>query len=184
MGILKQDSLAAKLWNFITITILKNANRFSVIGRDMKRIILCKVKELETKCVLICNWSDADHVKPKFVNENLFLKQYPQLQNKFLFIYSGNMGRTHNIEDILALATAFETEKDYLFLIIGGGAKFDKVKEESKRLKNVMVLPYQPFELLPHILSAGAFCFVCLDKNFTGYSTPSKTYGIMGQENQ
>jgi len=179
MGILKQDSLTAKLWNFITITILKNANRFSVIGRDMKRIILNKATGLETKSVLICNWSDAYHVKPIAIEENLFLKQYPQLKNKFLFVYSGNMGRTHNMENILALAKVFEPENDYMFLIIGGGAKFDKVTEESKGLKNVIVLPYQPFEMLPHVLSASTFCFVCLDKNFTGYSTPSKTYGIM-----
>ena len=127
MGILKQKSLTAKLWNFITITILKNANRFSVIGRDMERIILNKARGLEAKSVLICNWSDPGHVKPIAVAENIFLKQYPKLKNKFLFVYSGNMGRTHNMEDILILAKVFETENDYIFLIIGGGAKFDKV---------------------------------------------------------
>ncbi len=179
MGILKQDSLATKMWSFITISILKNANGFSVIGRDMERIILSKAKGLETKSVLICNWSDANHIKPGAAEENLFLLQYPQLKNKFLFVYSGNIGRTHNMEDILALAKTFEKESDYVFLVIGGGAKFNKVKEESKILKNVMVLPYQPFELLPHVLSASTFCLVCLDKNFTGYSVPSKTYGIM-----
>src|SRR6476660_4456820 len=100
MGILKQDSLSAKLWRFITISILKSANRFSVIGRDMERIILNKAPGLETKSVLIFNWSDAGHIKPIAIEENLFLKQYPQLKNKFLFVYSGNMGRTHNMEDI------------------------------------------------------------------------------------
>jgi glycosyltransferase involved in cell wall biosynthesis len=83
------------------------------------------------------------------------------------------------VEDVLALANAFETEKDYIFLIVGSGAKFNKVKEESERLQNVIVLPYQPFELLPHVLNASTFCFVCLHGNFTGYSTQSKTYGIM-----
>jgi glycosyltransferase involved in cell wall biosynthesis len=179
MGILKQGSLTTKIWNSITVSILKNANRFSVIGRDMERIILAKAEGLKTKSVLIFNWSDANHVKPIAAEENLFLKQYSELKNKFLFVYSGNLGRTHNIEDILALAKVFETENDCVFLIIGGGAKFNKVKEEAGLLKNVMVLPYQSFELLPHVLSASAFCFVCLDKNFTGYSVPSKTYGIM-----
>jgi len=120
MGILKQDSLATKMWSVITISILKNANGFSVIGRDMERIILSKAKGLETKSVLICNWSDANHIKPGAAEENLFLLQYPQLKNKFLFVYSGNIGRTHNMEDVMALAKTFEKESDYVFLVIGG----------------------------------------------------------------
>jgi glycosyltransferase involved in cell wall biosynthesis len=179
MGILKKGSLTQRVWNFCAILILKNATAFSVIGRDMEQLLISKAKGLEDKSVLIYNWSDADHVKPIRTSENIFLHQYPSLQGKFLFVYSGNIGRTHNIEDILALAKEFETEKDCTFLLIGGGAKFKWLNEEAKKFNNVIVLPYQPFELLPHVLNASTFCLVCLDKNFSGYSVPSKAYGIM-----
>lgn len=179
MGILKKDSLTARLWNFITLTILKNARGISVIGRDMEKIILSKAKCISSKTFFICNWSDADHVKPIPADENHFLRQHPELENKLLLVYSGNMSRTHNMEDIFMLAKEFESEKNCLFLIIGGGAKFNESQERAKGTTNVIVLSYQPFELLPHILSASTFCIVCLDKKFTGYSVPSKSYGIM-----
>ena len=33
--------------------------------------------------------------------------------------------------------------------------------------------------MLPHVLNAATFCLVCLEKEFTGYSVPSKTYSVM-----
>ena len=179
LGILKANSLITKLWSFITVSILKNAKAFAVIGRDMERIVVSKAKNIQEKSVLIYNWSDGQHVKPGDAGENLFLQQHPELKDKQLFIYSGNMGRTHNMEDILAFAKECSGEKFFHFLIIGGGAKFKAMHEAANELSNITVLPYQPYELLPHLLSAATFCLVCLDKDFTGYSVPSKTYGIM-----
>lgn len=179
LGLLSKNSLITKCWSFVTTSILKNAAAFSVIGRDMEKIILNKADGLNNKSVLIYNWSDAEHVKPIPKEENLFLQQHPQLKDKYLFVYSGNMGRTHNMHDILALAKECKTEKDYHFLIIGGGAKFEEVKTQSTGEENITVLPYQPFEILPHVLSASTYCLVCLEKEFTGYSVPSKTYSVM-----
>jgi len=179
MGILKEKAISTKTWNAVSQSILKNVKRFSVIGRDMERIILAKAKDLQEKSSLIYNWSDALHVKPIVNAENIFLQQHPALRDKILFVYSGNMGRTHNMEDILAFAKEFDNEQNCIFLFIGGGAKYKMVKEETAKRNNIMAMPYLPFELLPHVLNAAAYCLVCLDESFTGYSVPSKTYGIM-----
>ena len=45
--------------------------------------------------------------------------------------------------------------------------------------KNILLFPYQPFEHLSHSLSTADLSFVCLDSKFTGFSVPSKTYGLM-----
>lgn len=179
LGLLSSGSIVTKCWAYVTTSILKHAAAFSVIGRDMEKIILNKAKDLKEKSVLIYNWSDAEHVKPIKKEDNIFLQQHPEFKNKYLFVYSGNMGRTHNMHDVLALANAFKSATNYHFLIIGGGAKYEEVKSIAKHEENITVLPYQPFEILPHVLSASAFCLVCLEKEFTGYSVPSKTYSVM-----
>lgn len=179
MGILKAHSIITRLWNIVTRNILQHATTLSVIGRDMEKIIAAKLQQHNKKSVLIHNWADATHVKPIAPADNLFLQQHPELQHKILFVYSGNMGRTHNMEDIVALANACKEDDTIRFVIIGGGAKYEQMKQAAVTAQNILALPYQPFALLPHVLSASTFCLVCLDKAFTGYSVPSKTYGIM-----
>jgi len=91
------------------------------------------------------------------------------------------MGKTHNIEPILNSALELKNRKDILFVFIGGGTKKSIVEEYIKLNKtdNILLLPYQPYEDLSDTLSSATLSFVCLDSKFTGFSVPSKTYGIM-----
>ena len=97
-----------------------------------------------------------------------------------MIVYSGTMGTTHNIEDVINLSIKFNNKNSNLhFLFIGGGAKFDYVKNKIQNLDNCSVLPFQPYNLVSHVISCSLACVVCLDDQFTGISVPSKSYGIL-----
>ena len=91
------------------------------------------------------------------------------------------MGATHNIEDILKAADELSNRSEILFLFIGSGAKERLVKDyiEKSGNSNVVLLPFQPIEIISQTLSSASLSFVCLDSAFTGLSVPSKSYGIL-----
>ena len=69
----------------------------------------------------------------------------------------------------------------FYFFLLGGGHKRKVVKNHIEKFpkSNVFLLPHQPFEILADVLSAPILSFVCLENDFTGFSVPSKSYGIM-----
>lgn len=182
LNILNSNGIMTKFWSAMNKAVYRNADKLVVIGEDMKAILQSKVPDIpEDRYALIHNWSDRKAVFPIKSEENIFIKEQ-KLENKKILLYSGNMGRTHNIEAILQAAIELENKlSDVIFLFIGGGKKKELVKKhiEEQKSGNVMSLPFQPFEILAHVLSAATFSFVCLEDEFTGMSVPSKSYGIM-----
>ncbi len=182
LGVLSEKSIISKFWTWLNKKVYLNADTLIVIGEDMRHIILKKLPSIDpSKITLIHNWSDSRQIKPVAKEENIFIKEN-NLEGKQILLYSGNMGRTHNIESILQASIEIEkTHPNVLFLFIGGGIKRAKVKSHISNLvsSNVKLLPFQPYEILSHVLSSAAFSWVCLDQEFTGMSVPSKSYGIM-----
>lgn len=181
MGILNKSSLVYRFWKWLNVKVYNNASAIISIGEDMTDIIqkeMC-VKDL-SKIKLIYNWSDKKKVFPiektsnKFIIDNGFI-------GKKILLYSGTMGSTHNIEDILSAANDLKDERDILFLFIGSGAKTNLVKKyiSDSGNSNVVLMPFQPIEIISQTLSSASLSFVCLDSVFTGLSVPSKSYGII-----
>lgn len=130
-------------------------------------------------------WADTDFIKPINRSENKFIKRH-NLEDKFVILYSGNFGLTHNIEKLLYSAEELQSRDDIVFVVIGGGPKSHVVNafQRTKGLKNLLVLPFQDEEMLPHSLTA-ADISVVLDSFSVGQNTdstasiPSKTYYMM-----
>lgn len=185
LDVLKEKGFVSRFWNWFNKRTFANASKLVVIGEDMKSLLQTNFPNIPGENYeLIHNWSDKNFVHPIEREENQFIKDQ-SLEGKRILLYSGNMGRTHNVESILEAAIELDGKfDDVVFLFIGGGIKKSLVKEhiEEKRSSNVMQLPFQPFEILGHVLSSASFSFVCLDDDFTGMSVPSKSYGIMASK--
>lgn len=181
MGILKKNSFMYRFWKWLNIKVYKNASKIISIGEDMTWIIkreMCIVDD--NKIELIYNWSDKSKVFPiERTNNNFVIEN--GLINKKIMLYSGTLGSTHNIEEILNAASELQNQHDIVFLFIGSGAKVNLVKRyiSSTTNSNVVLMPFQPIEIISQTLSSATLSFVCLDSSFTGLSVPSKSYGIM-----
>ena len=98
------------------------------------------------------------------------------INNKFTVVYGGNMSIAQKIENILNLAEACIENKDIVFLLIGQGTYFDKIKAiaQSKNLYNVIfhdLLSKIDFARLLSVCDVG---LVCLNEELSTPNIPSK----------
>jgi hypothetical protein len=176
--IFKSDSAIIKYWKKANVKIYSRAERIYTLTEGMKNKLSQYVGAEKIKVVPI--WTDNDFLKPIVKAENKFLKEQ-NLDDKFLIMYSGNLGKSHPIEILVDLANDLKDYKNLFFLIIGGGDKFELLKQKIKdfNLDNIRLLEWQPTEILPYTLSAADLAVVTLGVEATDLSIPSKTYNLM-----
>ncbi|KQU26852.1 glycosyltransferase family 4 protein [Priestia megaterium] len=155
-----------------------------VVGNDMSETLK---KRFENKKVpyhvVINNWTNEDEILPldkKDVQIQEFLKDN-DLQNKFIIMYSGNIGLYYDLENIIKVTEHFKRYEDLAFVFIGEGAVKQKMQSfvEEKEINNVHFLPYQPKEFIKYSLNAAHVHLVVNQKGIKGVSVPSKIYGVM-----
>jgi glycosyltransferase involved in cell wall biosynthesis len=129
---------------------------------------------------VIHNWVPISHVRPIPRHQNALRVEWA-LSDRFVVGYSGNMGRAHEFDTILAAAEVLQNDPTVTFLLIGGGAHRERVEREieSRGLRNVLLKPYQPVERLAHSLSAPDMHVVTLRPEMEGCIVPSKFYGVL-----
>jgi colanic acid biosynthesis glycosyl transferase WcaI len=132
------------------------------------------------KLRVIENWADDRAIVPKPTDASAMRRELG-LSGKFIVCYSGNLGRAHEYETMLAAAEALRLEPAFVFLIIGGGAKLASLKQAvaDRMLDNFHFLPYQPRESLADSLAAADVHLVSLLPALEGLIVPSKVYGIL-----
>ena len=120
------------------------------------------------------------HFKPICKEQNPFVKEH-HLENKFVVMYSGNIGYTHSVECLIEVAKNMQTDNDVKFLMIGEGKKkTDLVAQaEELNLRNITFLPLQDFNVLPYSLASADLGIITLDENVSRVSVPSKTFNLM-----
>jgi colanic acid biosynthesis glycosyl transferase WcaI len=141
--------------------------------------ILKKKGVAEHKISVIPVWADPDIIQP-LPKVNDFSKQYG-LEEKFVVLYSGNLGLTSALDEVIDAAKLLEDQKRVVFLIIGEGvfkARLAK-RAQQENLNNVIFLPFQPLHDVPIILATADFSLVTLNQNSSDTSLPMKTFSIM-----
>jgi len=144
--------------------------------------------------ITIHNWADGERVKvsrrENDLNmdtdgdtENDYLKKKWGLEEKFVVLYSGNIGYLHEFDTIIDAAEylAKEGMKEIVFVFIGEGIKKSYIEEKAKEkgLDNILFFPYQPREMLTYSLGLANVSLVTLERGFEGMVVPSKIYGIL-----
>ena len=135
------------------------------------------------------------HIIPNFVDTGLYRAlgslQVNSLLDPKLFpntdsiklLYAGNIGHAQSWEPLIELADKTR-DLNVEYIVIGEGAKRGYVEEEIQKrdLKKLHLLPYQPRELMPAILSYSDASFIFMAPENDGDGFPSKVYTIMACE--
>ena len=173
----KKDSFPERIWKKSNRTLFVKARKVFTISAGMKKS-LGQYLEPE-KIEVVPLWADNFFLKPVPKEENKFIHKY-QLQNKFLVIYSGNLGHSHSVETLVEVAASIK-DKDIFFVVIGEGDKKDLINDLAKQnqLDNFLLLPLQEVTMLPHSLSAADLAVVTLGAEASAFSIPSKTFSLM-----
>lgn len=171
------------------------ADKVIVVGRDMLDTMTKRftkkngiVSKRRPDTVFINNWMDDKEVYPLSQdNEKVieFKKKY-NLNDKFVIMYSGNIGLYYDLENLFKVIEKFGTGtktksgKEVIFAFVGAGSVLDKLLsyKEEKNMENVIFIPYQAKEDLIYSLNAADVHWCVNAKGIKGVSCPSKYYGI------
>lgn len=167
----------------------KNSNLIITVGRDMVSNLKNRFKGKNVpKHIMINNWIDESKIYPLNPNDEkviAFRKKYG-LQNKFVIMYSGNIGLYYDLENIIKVIGKFKESqtadgKEVIFAFVGSGSMLSKLMEYKVKnsLNNVIFIPYQDKKDLIYSLNAGDVHWCVNSKGIKGVSCPSKVYGIM-----
>ena len=176
--IISSNSFISRYWRMANRKALKNASNIYTVSEGMAECLSQYIDRQRIK--VIPNWSDTSFLKPLPKENNPFVLEH-HLADKFIVLYSGNMGATHDIEAIVELATAMKNDRDVLFVLIGEGVKKTKIEAliNEYELENCLLLPYQKVEVLPFSLSCANIGIVTLNRESSLLSVPSKMYSLM-----
>lgn len=166
----------------------KRSNLVITVGRDLVETMEKRFKGRNVpKTVCINNWIDEKEIYPLSQdNEKVmaFRRQYG-LEDKFVIMYSGNIGLYYDLENIIKVIEKFRDAKtpdgrDVIFAFVGAGSVLDNLilYTREKRMNNVTFIPYQDKADLNYSLNAGDVHWCVNAKGIKGVSCPSKYYGL------
>lgn len=179
-GLSSRNSMIYKFGSWIEKKEYEAADKIITISQDFKKIILSKGVP-EGKIEVVYNWVDEQAVVDVPRSENVLFERYGLDKNKFYITYCGNIGLSQNMELLVRVAKDLQSYEDIRFVIIGNGAFKEKLEQiiAEERLKNIILLPFQPYEEISHVFSLGDVSLV-ISKPGTGNGcVPSKTWSIM-----
>jgi glycosyltransferase involved in cell wall biosynthesis len=176
-GVMSPGSPAARLMGAVSRAVLSRADAVVALGEAMReRCVAAGARPDRT--AVIPNWADGAAVRPVPHEENPLRAELAG-DARCLVMYSGNMGRGHDLGTLLEAARRLRHRRDVAFLFQGDGARRAEVERTAAGLSNLRLGPYQPRERLAASLSAGDLHLVSLDPPLGGLIEPSKLYGVM-----
>jgi glycosyltransferase involved in cell wall biosynthesis len=158
---------------------MRRATANVVIGRRMYEYFRTRGIP-ESKLHVIENWADGTAIAAKDIGASA-LRARLGWSGCFVVCYSGNLGRAHEFDTLLSAAEVLRADPSIVFLMIGGGAKMEPLREAvaAKALPSFHFLPYQAREDVDDSLAAGDVHLVSLLPALEGLIVPSKLYGIL-----
>ena len=151
-----------------------------VLGRDMKLVVSKKIEQGKKKAKIktIENWADIINIYPLKIDD-IALRMW-NVQNKIVFLFAGNLGRTQALEELLLIIK--RTKNPLLhFVFAGEGALKERLIKFVKinSLENVTIGNSFSRSEQCEILNSCHVGLVTLAKGMAGLGVPSKSYNML-----
>lgn len=173
VGLLQNKALI-RTFEILEKFAYRHATKISVIADGFTDNLLAKGVPAE-KIELIPNWTNIDWIQPKPKENNDFRKAH-KLENKFIVLYSGNIGLTQDLVTAIKAAARLNHIPEIQFVIVGENKAIARVGEYCQMFgaHNVKLLEFQPREKLPDMLAAADVGLVLQKHNVIAFNMPSK----------
>ena len=158
-------------------SVYRSCDRMVVLSEDMKSLLVAGGVDAD-KIDIVPNWSDLDTVYPATQN---YFRQRHGFEQRFVVMYSGNLGLTQRLEEFVLAAEMLVDEPRILFAFVGQGSQKAALESlvHDRNLPNVHFFDYQPKSELAQSLSAADLHLVPLTRELSQCLMPSKVYGIL-----
>jgi colanic acid biosynthesis glycosyl transferase WcaI len=132
---------------------------------------------------VVPNWAPLDEL-PLKPRRNGWAREQG-LEDKLTFLYAGTLGLKHNPALLERAAEQLGNHGNAEVVVIseGAGAEWLQRRKAERRLENLRVLGFQPFERLPEVLATADVLMAILEPDAGYFSVPSKvlTYLCAGR---
>ncbi len=154
---------------------LRRADQVVVISAGMGQLM----QSAGARTTLIPNWARDDRLQPRAIGHSSLRRRH-FADDDFVLAYSGNLGRVHEFDTLIAAAHQLRANPKIRFLIVGSGPRLALLQAivATERLDSFSFLPLQPEAELADTLAAGDMHYVSLRPEFEGLVLPSKLYSI------
>ncbi len=161
----------------------RKSDKIVVVGRDMVETLKHRFGNNVPSYTYINNWINEKEIIPLDEDDKRVqqFKKEHGLDDKFVIMYSGNIGLYYDLLELERVIASFKDQKDVVFAFVGQGSvltDMEKYKQDNN-LDNIVFIPYQAKEDLVYSLNAADVHFVVNAKGIKGVSVPSKIYGVM-----
>lgn len=175
-----KDSILWKIGRKLENFTYRHADKIIVISQSFKKNLLAKGVS-EKKIEIISNWIDLESVHPVERKDNKLIDEFNLDPSKFFVVYAGNFGASQGADIILKVADQLKEYDDIQFLILGGGAEFDKAKKTvaDNQMSNVIIHGLLPSNRISEVYSLGDIALITCKKGVGKAGMPSKTWSIM-----
>jgi glycosyltransferase involved in cell wall biosynthesis len=126
---------------------------------------------------VIPNWERSTDYPPDAAVQRWRGIEGLSLDDRFVVLYTGNMGFGHGFDTVLDAAEQLKNEP-VTFLFIGGGKRQAEVADQAdaRGLSHVITRPYLPWEEVPQAMSAASCALITLRDDMLGVMSPSKVH--------
>ena len=174
----------------------KRADKVIIVGRDMvdtlKKRFTKKSGKISRKMpqyAFINNWIDEKEIYPLPLSHPRVeaFRKANGLFDKYVIMYSGNLGLYYDLENILPRLKQFPKGtktadgREVVFAFVGDGSIKQQLVQmkEAYQMDNVVFIPYQDKADLIYSLNAADAHWCVSAKGIKGVSVPSKLYGAI-----
>jgi glycosyltransferase involved in cell wall biosynthesis len=177
LPVLKKLSPLNKLWVKAHIKVIRGSRSTFTLTEGMRNVLSRFAGEDNIRVIPV--WTDNSFLKPLPKGKNNFIIDHG-LENKFIVMYSGNLGASSGIETIVDIAKSVN-QSDIFFVIVGDGIRktFIQNRVREMGLSNCIFLPWQHPSILPYSLAAADLAVVSLSSSASERSIPSKLYNFL-----
>jgi glycosyltransferase involved in cell wall biosynthesis len=126
-----------------------------------------------SKLHLLPNWKNVS----VYSSPDLTIRGKFGLENKYIALYGGNIGKPQKIDFILDLAEELKNLPDVIFLIIGNGSEKQRILNivREKKLHNINIINTIPRDQYQELVKNCDVGLVNLSEKFTIPNIPSRT---------
>jgi glycosyltransferase involved in cell wall biosynthesis len=179
LGRMSRRSPAVAALGWLSDRVYRGADKVVVLGAYMADRIAAKRVRPE-RIMTIPVWSQRDEIYPVDRTGHP-LRAELGLADRFVAMYSGNLGLAHRFEEIIAAARALRERSDIVFLIVGDGPRLAEVRaaQQAEGLANIRFLEAFPRDQLHLSLTIADVHLISLRPEMSGIVVPGKLYGAM-----
>ena len=177
-GLIKPESLTARLIRLANTVLFRSLDAIITIGRDVEALLLAYPGVAPTKINFIPNWT----LLPVGYRELLPDNRFRDGRHSQLIVgLSGNLGFTHSPRTVFEAARLLREDSEIHFVLSGWGIGWTQLcdLQAADKLDNITLLDPVPQDELVELLSSADVWIIPYRRNIAGVSVPSRLYNLL-----